>query len=115
MERIKQTQDKEEKEEERTLGKYIWETTGESETWETRIAQPQIGSFTERMYKHKVEFLGKSHYPMNGLFVCESLKRCREQHNSHRSNKKKQKNNKSYMWMTKEKVITVKTETDGRR
>lgn len=31
-------------------------TTGESGTRETRIAQPQIGSFPERMYKHTAEF-----------------------------------------------------------
>lgn len=30
-----------------------------SGTWETRIAQPQIGSVPERMYKHTVEFLGE--------------------------------------------------------
>lgn len=31
-------------------------TTGESGTRETRIAQPQIGSFPERMYKHTADF-----------------------------------------------------------
>lgn len=54
------------------------ETTGESGTWETRIARPQIGPFPERMYKHTAEFLGKSGDPMNGLFVCQPLKRCGE-------------------------------------
>lgn len=89
MERLKQTNTRwEEKARGRKLGKYLRETTAESETWETKIAQPQIGSFTERMYKHKVEFLGKTCYPMNGLFVCQSLKHCREQHNSHRGRKK---------------------------
>lgn len=47
----------------------ISETTGESKTWERRKAQPQIGSFTERMHKHTVEVLVKSGHPMNGLFV----------------------------------------------
>lgn len=51
----------------------------ESETWETRMARPQIASFTGRMYKHMVEFLGMSDHLMNGLFVCQPLKRYREQ------------------------------------
>lgn len=67
----------------RKSGKCLRETTGESGPWETRIAQPQIGSFTERMYKHMIEFLGKSGYPMNGLFVCQPLKRCGEQRTRH--------------------------------
>lgn len=50
------------------------ETTGEIETLETRIAQPQMSSFPERMYKHTAGVLGKSDCPMNGLFVCQPLK-----------------------------------------
>lgn len=72
-----------EKEGGRKTEKCVRETTGESGTWETRIAQPQTGSFPERMYKHTVEFLGKSGHPMNGLFVCRPPKRCREQHTRH--------------------------------
>lgn len=64
----------------RKAGKCGRETTGVSGTWETRIAQPQIGSAPERMYKHMAGFLGKSGCPMNGLFVCQPLKRCGEQH-----------------------------------
>lgn len=79
-------------------------TTGESGTWETGIARPQIGSYSERMYKHTVEFLGKSGYPMNGLFVCQPLKRCGEQHETFIETVKTQ----SLMWMRKEQLITAK-------
>lgn len=71
---------KEGKREKRRKVEETLENVSESETSETRIAQPQIASFTERMYKHTVEFLGKSGYPMNGLFVCQPLKQCRKQH-----------------------------------
>ncbi len=67
----------------RTVAKSVRETIGESGIWETRIAQPQIGSFPGRMRKHTAEFLGKAGFSMNGLFVCQPLKQGGGQHMKH--------------------------------
>lgn len=60
----KQTAGKRQKDKEgRECLENVRETTGESETWETGRAQPQVGFFPERMRKHPVEFLGVQVWP----------------------------------------------------
>lgn len=108
MELWKETRQGREQEKEggRKSGKCWRETTGESEIWETRIAQPQIGPFTGRMYKHTAEFLWEIWLSYEWI-VC--LSATETMWGATHETVTETVKTKGLMWMNKEQLVTAKT------